>query len=35
MSDLTIVSGTLAFIITLFAVYVHFSTKNEHSHKVH
>ncbi len=35
MSDLTIVSGTFALMATIFAIYVHFSTKNEHSHKVH
>ena len=34
MSDLTVVSGTFALMATLFAVYVHFSTKKEHSHKV-
>jgi len=34
MSDLSIVSGIMAFMMTAFAVYVHFSTRNEHSHKV-
>lgn len=34
MSDLTMVSGTFALMVTTFAIYVHFSTKNKHSHKV-
>ncbi len=34
MSDLTMVSGFMALILTSFAIYVHFTTKNKHSHKV-
>jgi len=33
MSDLSITSGLMALIVTSFAIYIHFSTKNEHPRK--